>query len=162
MKQLLLLLLVASFYNSQAQTATSKPRAVKQYTIEQFYKTINYGGGNFNKAENKILVQDNSTGIYNIYEIDLATKNKKPLTKSTKESYFVVDYIPGTVDFIYTADKGGNENDHLYLQRAGGTVTDLTPGEKRKSIFHRLEPAKDGIVLHQQRSRPKIFRCGSA
>ncbi|MBO9198680.1 MULTISPECIES: S9 family peptidase [Niastella] len=109
--------------------------AVKQYTIEQFYKTIAFGGGNFNKAENKILVTDNSTNIFNVYEIDLATKEKKPLTSSEKESYFSIDYIPGSNDFLYSADKGGNENSHIYMQKADGTVTDLTPGTKEKASF---------------------------
>jgi dipeptidyl aminopeptidase/acylaminoacyl peptidase len=157
MKQLLFLLAVCSLYNSQAQTATTKPRAVKQYTIEQFYKTISYGGARFNKAENKIIVQDNSTGIYNIYEIDLATKKKKPLTKSTKESYFSVDYVPGTADFIYTADKGGNENDHLYLQKAGGSVTDLTPGEKEKAGFIGWNRPKTALYYTSNIRDPKFF-----
>src|SRR5688500_9536503 len=87
--------------------------AVKQYTIEQFYKTVAYGGGSFNKEENKILVHDNSTGIFNVYEIDLTNTQKNALTKSAKESYFAIGYIPGTNDFLYSADKGGNENDHI-------------------------------------------------
>jgi dipeptidyl aminopeptidase/acylaminoacyl peptidase len=109
--------------------------AVKQYTIEQFYKTIAFGGGNFNKAENKIIVHDNSSGIFNIYEIDLATKEKKQLTNSEKESYYAIDYIPGTSDFMYSADKGGNENTHIYLQKGDDSVTDLTPGVKEKADF---------------------------
>ncbi|MFL5747161.1 MAG: S9 family peptidase [Niastella sp.] len=109
--------------------------AVKQYTIEQFYKTIAFGGGNFNKAENKIIVHDNSSGIFNVYEIDLATKEKKQLTNSEKESYYAIDYIPGTSDFLYSADKGGNENTHIYLQKGDGSVTDLTPGVKEKAGF---------------------------
>jgi hypothetical protein len=90
-------------------------KAVKQYTIEQFYKTVAFGGGDFNKQENKILVHDNSTGIFNVYEIDLATKEKKQLTNSVKESYFAIDYIPGSNNFLYSADKGGNENSHIHL-----------------------------------------------
>ena len=109
--------------------------AVKQYTIEQFYKTIAFGGGNFNKAENKIIVHDNSSGIFNVYEIDLATREKKQLTNSEKESYYSIDYIPGTSDFLYSADKGGNENTHIYLQKGDGSVTDLTPGIKEKAGF---------------------------
>src|SRR6188768_4313321 len=85
-------------------------RSVKQYSIEQFYKTISYGGGNFQQAENKILIHDNSSGIFNIYEIDLLTRGKKTLTRSEKESYFMIDYLPGTHHFLYSADKGGDEN----------------------------------------------------
>ena len=111
-------------------------KMVKQYTIEQFFKTTNFGGGAFHKDENKILIHDNSTGIFNAYEIDLASKQKKQLTNSAKESYFVIDYIPGTNDFMYASDKGGNENSHIYLQKADGSVTDLTPGENEKASFY--------------------------
>ncbi|MBD0286614.1 MAG: S9 family peptidase [Flavisolibacter sp.] len=131
-------------------------RKVKQYTIEQFYKTTNYGGGRFNKPETKILIHDNSSGIFNVYELDLATKNKKPLTKSTKESYFAVDYVPGTSDFIYAADKGGNENTHLYLQR-GNSVTDLTPGEKEKARFMDWNKPKTALYYISNVRDPKFF-----
>jgi Tol biopolymer transport system component len=129
---------------------------VKQYTIEQFYKTINYGGGNFNKQENKILLHDNSTGIFNVYEIDLATKVKKPLTRSSKESYFMIDYIPGSNDFLYTADKGGNENNHIYLQ-SGDSTRDLTPGEKEKAGFFGWNKAKTAFYYQSNVRDPKFF-----
>jgi len=138
-------------YTSHAQ----KP--VKKYTIEQFYKTIAFGGGDFNKEENKILVHDNSTGIFNVYEIDLATKEKKPLTSSVKESYFAIDYIPGTNNFLYSADKGGNENSHIYLQNADGTVTDLTPGEKEKSSFFGWNRPKTALYYTSNIRDPKFF-----
>ncbi len=77
-------LLIALLQITFAQTG------VKQYTIEQFYKTTSYGGGNFNKGENKILIHDNSSGIFNVYELDLATKQKKQLTNSANESHFML------------------------------------------------------------------------
>jgi dipeptidyl aminopeptidase/acylaminoacyl peptidase len=129
---------------------------VKQYTIEQFYKTINYGGGNFNKQENKILLHDNSTGIFNVYEIDLASKIKKPLTQSSKESYFMIDYIPGSNDFLYAADKGGNENAHIYLQSAD-SVKDLTPGEKEKASFFGWNKSKTAFYYQSNVRDPKYF-----
>jgi protease II len=129
---------------------------VKQYTIEQFYKTINYGGGNFNKQENKILLHDNSTGIFNVYEIDLASKIKKPLTQSSKESYFMIDYIPGSNEFLYTADKGGNENAHIYLQSAD-SVKDLTPGEKEKASFFGWNKSKTAFYYQSNVRDPKYF-----
>ncbi len=131
MKQIFLSL-TALFLLQQISTAQN---LVKQYTIEQFYKTTNFGGGAFNSAENKILLHDNSSGIFNVYEMNLATKKKKALTRSAKESYFMIDYLPGKNDFLFTADKGGNENAHIYLQSANGNVTDLTPGEKEKADF---------------------------
>jgi dipeptidyl aminopeptidase/acylaminoacyl peptidase len=149
MKLLLFCLLIA--ITAMAQ----KP--VKQYTIEQFYKTTSFGGGSFNKAEDKILLHDNSTGIFNVYEMDLKMKTKKPLTQSTKESYFAIDYLPGTDDFLYSADKGGNENSHIYLQRAGGAVQDLTPGEKEKASFSEWNRGKTAFYFESNRRNPKFF-----
>src|SRR3982750_3278371 len=132
-------------------------RSVIQYSIEQFYKTISYGGGNFHQAENKILIHDNSSGIFNVYEIDLLTRGKKTLTKSDKESYFMISYLPGTSHFLYTADKGGNENSHIYLQRTDGSVTDLTPGEKEKAFFTEWKKGKTAFYYGSNVRDPKYF-----
>lgn len=136
---------------------TYAQKAVKQYAIEQFYKTVAFGGGDYNKQENKILLHDNSTGIFNVYEIDLATKEKKPLTSSAKESYFAIDYIPGSNNFMYSADKGGNENSHIYLQNANGSVTDLTPGEKEKASFVGWNRARTAFYYSSNLRDPKFF-----
>lgn len=112
------------------------PREVKEYTIEQFFQTEGVNGGSFSKDENHVLINSNRSKIFNVYELSLADTSVKPLTSSTKESFFAVDYLPGTNDFLYSADKGGDENDHIYLQRRNGTVTDLTPGEKEKANFY--------------------------
>ena len=37
--------------------------------------------------------------------------------------------------FLYTYDRGGNENSHLYLKEADGKEKDLTPGDKTKASF---------------------------
>jgi dipeptidyl aminopeptidase/acylaminoacyl peptidase len=139
-----------------AQTAGT-PRQVKQYTIEQFYKTVSYGGGNFNKAENKILIHDNSTGIFNVYELNLATNQKKPLTKSVKESFFAVDYVPGTGDIIYRADQGGNETSHLYLRSVNGNVKDLTPGKNEKAAFLNWNRSRTSFYYSSNLRDPKYF-----
>ncbi len=85
----------------------------KKYTIEQFYKNTNVGGGVFSPDETKLLIHTNETGIYNLFEIDLASGRKRPLTDSKKESFFAVSYVPGTNDVLYSADQGGNENSHI-------------------------------------------------
>jgi dipeptidyl aminopeptidase/acylaminoacyl peptidase len=139
-------------------TLNSYPQtAVKQYTIEQFYKTVAFGGGDFNKQEDKILVHDNSSGIFNVYEIDLATKEKKQLTQSVKESYFEIGYVPGTNDFLYSADKGGNENNHIYMQKADGAVTDLTPGENEKAGFFGWNRQRTAFYYTSNLRDPKFF-----
>src|SRR5215469_1565679 len=89
---------------------------LKHYTAQQFYDNNSIQGVAFNKDESRILVNSNVTGIYNLYELGIADTALKPLTHSKKESFFAVDYLPGTNTYIYSADQGGNENSHLYLQ----------------------------------------------
>src|SRR5215471_4911058 len=126
----------------QVTAATQVP----QYTIEQFYKSTSVGGGSFSSDDKRILVNSDENGIYNAYEIDLASGQKKALTTSTKESTFGNDYLPGRSDFIYSSDKGGNENSHLFLQRANGQVKELTTGEKEKAGF--IDWSKDDKYMY--------------
>lgn len=138
----------------------SEPEAkktVKQYSIAQLYKTKSIGGGLFNKDESKILVQNNESGIFNLYEISLADTGMKQLTSSTKESFFAVDYVAGTDKTIYSADQGGNENDHLYLRQPDGTVKDLTPGEKEKATFYGWNKAKSYLYYASNKRDARFF-----
>ena len=103
----------------------SNPEKVKEiplYSIEQLQNNLSIRGVAFNKDESKLLTNHNGTGIYNLYELSIADTSFKPLTRSVKESFFAIDYVPETDNFIYAADQGGNENYHLYLIHAGDSV----------------------------------------
>ena len=113
----------------------SAPREVAQYTIEQFYKSSGIYGGSISTDDKTMLVGSNESGIFNAFEIDLATGQRTALTNSGDESIWVNDYVPGTRNILYSSDKGGNENDHIFLKYAGGETKDLTPWDKAKSQF---------------------------
>ena len=108
---------------------------VKQYTIEQFMNTVRIGGSSFSADEKSILFHSNKTGIFNVYSVGVAGGDASQLTNSTKESTFAVSYFPNDARILYTYDRGGNENNHLYLRELDGTERDLTPGEKTKANF---------------------------
>ena len=118
-----------------ACTTEQAPIPPKQYSIDAFYQNTRIGGGAFSNDESKLLVSSDVSGIFNVYEIDIASGDMTARTNSEEESFFAVDYVPGTNDFIYSADKGGDEIDHLYLQTEAGETTDLTPGENEKANF---------------------------
>lgn len=113
----------------------------KQYTIEQFYKTIRYNGGSFSFDEKNLLIGSNQTGIYNVFEISVNGGEAQGLTNSTTESIFPISYFPTDSRILYTSDQGGNEIDHIYLKNEKGEVTDLTPDEGAISSF--LDWSKD-------------------
>ena len=129
--------------NARAQKAAAKSqpkasahaRAVRQYTIEQFMDTTRVGGSSFSSDEKQVLFHSNKTGIFNVYSVPVAGGAAKQLTSSTKESTYAVSYFPTDARFIYTYDRGGNENSHLYVRELSGAERDLTPGEKTKANF---------------------------
>jgi dipeptidyl aminopeptidase/acylaminoacyl peptidase len=143
--KLLLVALLSLVYHSSivnAQEPQNKSsvqaaptRAVKQYTIEQFMDTTRLGGSSFSGDEKSILFHSNKTGIFNVYSLSVAGGAPQQLTNSTKESTYVVSYFPADARFLYRYDKGGNENEHLYLRELDGTERDLTPGDKTKARF---------------------------
>jgi dipeptidyl aminopeptidase/acylaminoacyl peptidase len=119
----------------ETRMAASRARAVRQYTIEQFMDTTRVGGSSFSSDEKQILFHSNKTGIFNVYTAPVSGGAAKQLTGSTKESTYAVSYFPTDSRFIYTYDRGGNENSHLYVREADGSERDLTPGEKTKASF---------------------------
>ena len=73
-KNLTIALLALSFaFCRDKQGNPDAGREVKQYTIAQFYESTNTGGGSFSQDAAKLLISNNATGIYNAYEIDIAT-----------------------------------------------------------------------------------------
>lgn len=129
-----LLLLVVLLACGGPQTGTPEP-PFRTYTIEQFLKTTSVYGNDFSADETKLLVTSNETGIFNVYSIDLASGEFQPLTQSTTESTFGVAYMPDGKGFLYSADKGGNEINHLFLQRPDGTTLELTREEAAREMF---------------------------
>ncbi len=117
-----------------AQT-TKQPQSVKEYTIEQFMNTVRIGGSSFSSDEKSILFHSNKSSIFNVYSVAVTGDAPAQLTNSNKESTFAVSYFPNDARFLYTYDRGGNENNHLYLRELNGTERDLTPGDKVKASF---------------------------
>lgn len=134
MKKFCILGVVCLFVACQEQVKEEEP-TVQQYTIEQFYDNESVGGGSFSSDASKLLYSSNNTGIYNVYEVDLETGTRTQLTNSTEDSYFARAYMPDSEDFIFSADKGGNENDQLFIQTRDGQTMNLTPGDSVKNIF---------------------------
>ena len=110
---------------------------LKVYGIEDFFDNISISGGYFSTDEEKIIFSSNQSGIFNVYEANIQTGKINQLTVSKKESFFVRAYVPNSNDFIYSADNGGNEINHLFLKKEDDTVIDLTPNENEKSMFYK-------------------------
>ena len=130
---LLALMFIVAVSSAVAQQKKTQP--VKEYTIEQFMNTVRIGGSSFSSDEKSILFHTNKTGIFNVYSVPVTGGAAAQLTNSAKESTFAVSYFPKDTRFLYTYDRGGNENSHLYLRELDGSERDLTPGDKVKANF---------------------------
>ena len=131
---------------------------VKLYSAEQLYNNKSINGVSFNSGETAILVHANTTGIFNLYELSMADTIMKPLTQSVKESFFAIDYLPGTKKFLYSADQGGNENAHIYLQTPGDTTAkDLTPWIGSTNSMGGWSTDKRSMFVVSNRRNPKYF-----
>jgi len=151
------ILILLSACNNTAGEKEEAPKEVKQYTIEQFYKSSEVFGGDISSDDKKMLVTSNESGIYNIYEIDIASGQKQAITNSAKESMFANGYVPGTTNIIYNSDQGGNEISHLYLRTTSGDVKDLTPGKEEKTQFWGWSKDDKFLYYISNKRDPRFF-----
>jgi dipeptidyl aminopeptidase/acylaminoacyl peptidase len=149
-------ILLALFALSACSPKKAKP--VKQYTIAQLYENKTIYGTGFNADETAILVDNNVTGTFNVFSINLADTASKQLTNSTKDSYYAAGYVPGTNDYLYTADQGGNENSHIYLKKADGTaIKDLTPWPNSTNGVNGWSADKQSLYITSNKRDQKFY-----
>ena len=147
--------LIAALLITGSTAVAQKP--VKEYTIEQFMNTVRIGGSSFSSDEKSILFHNNKTGIFNVYSVPVTGGAPAQLTTSTKESTFAVSYFPNDTRFLYTYDRGGNENNHLYLRELDGTERDLTPGDKVKANFLGWSHDRKSFFFATNERDPRFF-----
>jgi len=154
---LLVFTLIVTASTVVAQQKKPAPAPLKEYTIEQFMNTVRIGGSSFSADEKSILFHSNKSGIYNVYSVPVTGGTPAQLTNSTKESTFAVSYFPNDNRILYTYDRGGNENSHLYLRELDGSERDLTPGEKVKANFLDWSHDRKSFFFSTNERDPKFF-----
>jgi dipeptidyl aminopeptidase/acylaminoacyl peptidase len=136
-----LLVVVLAIVGCATSAPGGKP-ATPQYTIEQFLANTSVVGSSFAPDNSTILASADTTGIFNVYAYPVGGGEPEQLTHSTTESLRAIGYFPFDKRFLYFADKGGNENHHIFVRELDGAVKDLTPGDKTRAVF--LDWAHDG------------------
>ncbi|RUO62946.1 alpha/beta hydrolase family protein [Pseudidiomarina insulisalsae] len=121
---------------ADAGTTRSEPtRQVTQYDAETFFATTTLFGSSVSHDNKEVLVTSDADGIFNVYSYAVNDGSKTQLTQSTADAYAGISWFPDDKRFLYTADQGGNELNHLYVRELDGSVQDLTPGENLKASF---------------------------
>lgn len=144
--------------NNQATLDPAQPpETIPNYPIEEFMNSTSYGGASFSPDNSKILVHNNSTGIFNVYAIPVDGSPATQLTDSTTDATFAVSYFAEDERFLYTADQGGNELNHLYVMELNGEQTDLTPGDTLKASFSGWTADYQSFYVQTNERDPRFF-----
>jgi len=135
----LLLLTACAADRGDESSVDARTGPSRSYTMEQFMKTTAVRGGSFSHDETRLLVSSNESGVFHVHELDLATGTSTPIT-SGDETTVAVAYLPHDDRILFSRDRDGSENDHLFLRETDGTVRDLTTGDETKEEFAGFHP----------------------
>jgi dipeptidyl aminopeptidase/acylaminoacyl peptidase len=109
--------------------------SVPVYDAQTFFATTSIFGASFSHDENRLLISTDASGVFNVYSQQFTGGDPEQLTHSTTDALLAQSWFPEDDRFLFTADQGGNELNHLYVRESDGTVKDLTPGESLKAFF---------------------------
>jgi len=158
----ILTLAAAGATRAEAQPAATTTAQPVRYTARQFFETTAYGmadpeGLAFAPDGRSLLIWNDSNGVINAYALPVAGGEAAALTSSTTHANFPLSYFPNDGRLIYSADEGGNELDHLYVQAPDGTVRDITPGERLKANFHGFSADGRTLYVSTNERDPQMF-----
>lgn len=136
---------------------TPEDETIPEYTIEDFMNSVSYSAPSFSPDNSKILISNNSTGIFNIYTINIDGSFTEQLTYSDSDALIAVSYFPDDERILYAADQGGNELNHLYVRELDGTEKDLTPGENLRASFAGWAGDYQSFYVQSNERDPRYF-----
>ena len=139
------------------EQASNDTVQIPQYSIEDFMNSTRFSGASFSPDNSKLLVSNNSTGIFNVYAIAVDGSDTKQLTFSESDAMLAISYFPEDERFLYTADQGGNELNHLYVLEMDGSEIDLTPGENLIASFTGWSGDYKSFFVQTNERDPRFF-----
>ncbi|GAA6171602.1 S9 family peptidase [Colwellia sp. KU-HH00111] len=143
--------------SSSDQEDKNRQISIQTYSAEEFFKTTSTFGSSINYKGDAVLVSNDDSGIYNAYKVPLNGSLPTQLTFSTEESIYVDSWFPNDERFLFSADKGGDELDHLFVRELNGEETDLTPGSGHKANFLSWHKDKETFYVMTNERDAKYF-----
>lgn len=133
-----------------------------RYSAKTFYDTTSFGlasatGHAFSSDGRSVLVSSDQSGVFNAYALPVGGGDPIALTSSKDNATFAASFFPNDDRILFTADKGGDELDHLFVREHGGSVRDLTPGEKVKADFLGWSPDGRTFWVTSNERNPEMF-----
>ncbi len=132
-RTLLALALIPWF--SGCAALSGRDGAIPRHDAQTFYASTSFNGASFAHDGKSLLVTSDKSGVFNAYALDVASGELQQLTHSTTNAIGTIGWFPDDRRFLFTADQGGNELNHLYVRHENGEEHDLTPGQNLKAQF---------------------------
>lgn len=130
---------------------------IPRYDARTFYETTAITGNSFSHDEERILISTDASGVFNAYSQPFEGGPPEQLTRSESDSIFAVSWFPNDDRFLYTADQGGDELNHVYVRETDGSVRDLTPGDQLKAIFAGWSGDRNSFWVLTNERDPRYF-----
>lgn len=137
--------------------STKQLKTPTAYSVEDFYKNVQFRGAAWSSDGRKILVSSDLSGIWNAYTLSASGGPPQPLTQSKTDSVFALSYFPADERILYSSDRGGNELTHIYVQSPDGSKVDVTPGAKLKANFHGWAGDDRSFFVSTNERNPQYF-----
>lgn len=147
----------AGAHTSPSGAGQPASATIRTYDARIFHETTSVFGASFSHDETRVLVTSDQTGVFNAYAQPIAGGAPAALTRSTGDSHFAISFFPADDRFLYSADQGGNELDHVYVMEADGSSRDLTPGDELKAFFAGWSGDKKSFYIATNERDPQAF-----
>ncbi len=150
-------LVVGAAFAAAGCTGPAVPDSIPRYDATTFFETTAITGASFSHDEERILISTDATGVFNAFSQPFDGGGPQQLTRSESDSVFAVSWFPYDDRFLYTADQGGNELNHLYVRENDGAVRDLTPGDRLKAMFRGWSGDRKSFWVLTNERDPRYF-----
>lgn len=149
--------LVCGLLSMAGDGGPDKMTKVPQFDAAAFYETVSYVGASFSADESRLLLSSDASGVFNVYAIPVTGGKPEQLTHSTTNATFAGGWFPADDRFLYTADEGGNELNHVYVHELDGSSRDLTPGKYVKAAALGWLDDKSWFYVQTNEREPQHF-----
>ena len=150
-------LIVGMAFSFASCASPTSEGPIPRYDARTFYETTAIAGNSFSHDEERILISTDATGVFNAYSQPFEGGPPEQLTRSESDSIFAVSWFPNDDRFLYTADQGGDELNHVYVHETDGSVRDLTPGDQLKAVFAGWSGDRNSFWVLTNERDPRYF-----
>lgn len=112
-----------------------------QYSLHDFYNSPSIKKPIFSANGDKILISTNESGLFNAYQLSLASGELTPLTDFATNAAYGISYFPTDDRILYSLELG-TDLSHIFVRNLDGTSIDVTPDSTSKAMFLRWSEDK--------------------